>query len=130
MIIDFFSQKLLSLMLAMCVMAHASREQEDKMIKLEDIERDTLIHETVRSAPAEQKELTQPQTQHVQVSYSHQPQEVFVTPMPGRYAQQRGKNQNIFNSDHNLIRIRKQLLFRVTGGAENSALSSSKGSRS
>lgn len=99
-----FSQKLLTLMMAMCVMALASREQEDKMIKLEDIERDTLIHETIGSAPAEQKELidqphAQHQAQHVQVSYSHGPQEVFVTPMP-RYAPARGRSSfdNIFES--------------------------------
>lgn len=80
------------LITALCVLTHASREQEEKMINLEDIESDTLRHETVGSAPVEQqKEDNQPPTQHVQVSYSHEPQEVFVTPMPGhRYAHPRG----------------------------------------
>jgi bisphosphoglycerate-independent phosphoglycerate mutase (AlkP superfamily) len=46
---------------------------------LEDIERDTLIRENERD---ESKELAPQPTQHIQLSYSNNPQDVFVTPTP------------------------------------------------
>lgn len=69
------------LVLALCAL-HTSWAGDEKQIKLEDIERDTLIGETDRVEP-EQKELSQQQsTQHIQLSYSNDPQDIFVTPMP------------------------------------------------
>lgn len=58
-----------------------TRGEDDKQIKLEDIERDTLSREDDVNV---QKE-PQP-TQHIQLSYSNNPQDVFVTPTPSRYA--------------------------------------------
>lgn len=73
-------------MLAMCVMLHTSWAGDEKQIKLEDIERDTLRGETGQTEP-EQKELSQQQsTQHIQLSYSNDPQDVFVTPTPRHYS--------------------------------------------
>ncbi|KAG5680782.1 hypothetical protein PVAND_010268 [Polypedilum vanderplanki] len=63
--------------------------EDEKQIKLEDIEHDTLLHETGRSDDANaQKELAPQSTQHIQLSYGNNPQDVFVTPSPGhsRYA--------------------------------------------
>lgn len=72
-------------MMAMLVMARKSSADGDKQIKLEDIERDTLIGETERIDPV-QKEHAQPQsTQHIQLTYSNDPQDVYVTPSPGHY---------------------------------------------
>lgn len=62
-------------------MIHASWAGDEQQIKLEDIERDTLVGETEGSNP-EQKELTQQPTQHIQLSYSNDPQDIFVTPQP------------------------------------------------
>ena len=73
----------------MCFTAiHSSCAGDDeKQIKLEDIERDTLLHETGRSSDVNvPKELAPQPTQHIQLSYSNNPQDVFVTPTPGRYA--------------------------------------------
>lgn len=76
-------------MVAVCAMIHTSWAGDDKQIKLEDIEQDTLINETDRTEP-EQKELTQAPTQHIQLSYSQNPQDVFVTPQP-RYSSSHGQ---------------------------------------
>jgi hypothetical protein len=85
-------QKLSALMLAMCVMLHTSWAEDEKQIKLEDIERDTLRGETGQPEP-QQKELSQSQsTQHIQLSYSNDPQDVFVTPSPRHYS---SKGENI-----------------------------------
>lgn len=94
----------------MCALSHQAWAGEEKQIKLEDIEQDSLIEETERAdEPQHHKELQQPQpqvqvsqhsqhiqhtqhsqhpqqTQHIQLSYSNDPQDIFVTPMPGRYA--------------------------------------------
>lgn len=56
-----------------------ARAEDEKQIQLEDIERDTLIRETERE---ESKELAPEPTQHIQLSYSNTPQDVFVTPTP------------------------------------------------
>jgi hypothetical protein len=82
-------QKLKMVMMAMCVL-HMSWAEE-KQIKLEDIESDTLVHETQRSGP-EQKELSSQSTQHIQLSYSNEPQDIFVTPMPRGYS---SKGENV-----------------------------------
>lgn len=73
-------------------MAHMSWA-DDKQIKLDDIERDTLIEETERTAPQQHQQQeqhnqqhNQQPTQHIQLTYSNDPQDIFVTPMPGRYA--------------------------------------------
>ncbi|KAL7036143.1 hypothetical protein ACKWTF_008715 [Chironomus riparius] len=66
---------------------HSTSADDEKQIKLEDIERDTLLHETdQRSDVNVPKELAPQPTQHIQLSYSNNPQDVFVTPTPGRYA--------------------------------------------
>lgn len=57
-----------------------SSAEDEKQIKLEDIERDTLIRETERDDDV--KELAPQPTQHIQLSYSNNPQDVFVTPTP------------------------------------------------
>ncbi|CRK97195.1 CLUMA_CG010592, isoform A, partial [Clunio marinus] len=72
--------------LIFCVFMHATWAGDDKQIHLEDIERDTLISETDRSKPQDDKEQSQQSTQHIQLSYSKNPQDIFVTPMPGRHA--------------------------------------------
>lgn len=70
-------------MTVMCLL-HTSWAGGEKQIKLEDIERDTLRNEG--GPGTEQKDVTQPEsTQHIQLTYSNEPQDVFVTPMP-RYA--------------------------------------------
>lgn len=74
-------------MFAMCAVIHASWAGDEKQIKLEDIERESLIGETDQRGP-EQKELTQQSTQHIQLSYSNDPQDVFVTPQPRGYSHQ------------------------------------------
>ena len=53
--------------------------EDEKQIKLEDIERDTLIRETERQ---DSKELSPQPTQHIQLSYSSNPQDVFSTQTP------------------------------------------------
>ena len=63
------------------VMVHTTWADDEKQIKLEDIEHDTLIGETERVEP-DHKELHQEPTQHIQLSYSHRPQDIFVTPQP------------------------------------------------
>jgi hypothetical protein len=69
--------------------------EDDKQIKLEDIEQDTLLHETDRSSNGHsQKELAPESTQHIQLSYGNNPQDVYVTPQPGRYA---AKGNYFFN---------------------------------
>jgi len=70
--------------MSMCVAA------DDKQIQLEDIERDMLVDEKERTGDEDQqqlnKELSPQPTQHIQLSYSNDPQDVFVTPQPqGRY---------------------------------------------
>lgn len=71
----------------MCLTIALANASDEKQIKLEDIERDTLLHETERSSDAiGPKELAPQPTQHIQLSYSNNPQDVFVTPTPGRYA--------------------------------------------
>lgn len=60
-----------------------SKAEEGQQINLEDIERDTLIRETERDQDdGSQKELAPQPTQHIQLSYSNNPQDVFVTPTP------------------------------------------------
>lgn len=54
---------------------------DDKQIKLEDIEQDTLTNEERDDVETEQKELPQ-QTQHIELNYSNAPQDIFVTPQP------------------------------------------------
>lgn len=66
---------------------HTACADDGKQIKLEDIERDTLLRETERSSDVNvPKELAPQPTQHIQLTYSNNPQDVFVTPTPGRYA--------------------------------------------
>jgi hypothetical protein len=79
----------IAVMMLFCITAEciSARPDDEKQIKLEDIERDTLLHETDRSDDANvQKELAPEPTQHIQLSYSNDPQDVFVTPTPGRYS--------------------------------------------
>jgi hypothetical protein len=75
----------------LCVaVSHSVRGEDEKQIKLEDIERDSLLHETSGGDDANaHKELAPQPTQHIQLSYGGNPQDVFVTPTPGhssRYA--------------------------------------------
>lgn len=79
----------------MCAIIHASWAGDEKQIKLEDIERDSLIEETDGSEP-EQKELPQQPTQHIQLSYSNDPQDIFVTPQP-RYPSNGERSFPIYN---------------------------------
>ena len=67
----------------MLLCATISRAEENKQIHLEDIERDSLIRESERDEEDHsQKELAPQPTQHIQLSYSNTPQDVFVTPTP------------------------------------------------
>jgi hypothetical protein len=87
MIITFYAcflQKLFALTVAICALLHTTWAGEDKQIKLEDIEQDTLKNEE-GEVEQDQKELVQP-TQHIELNYSNEPQDVFVTPQP-RYNQ-------------------------------------------
>jgi hypothetical protein len=59
-----------------------ARAEEEKQIKLEDIERDSLLREAERDDLHTQKELAPQPTQHIQLSYSNNPQDVFVTVTP------------------------------------------------
>lgn len=66
----------------MFVLLHTTRAGDEKQIKLEDIEQDTLTNEEKEQEPEQElKELQQP-TQHIQLSYSNEPQDVYVTPQP------------------------------------------------
>lgn len=65
-----------------CVLMHASLA--DKPIQLEDIEHDNLLSEGERGGELS-KELISAPTQHIQLSYSNNPQEAFVTPSPDHY---------------------------------------------
>lgn len=67
-----------------CVLMHTSLA--DKPIQLEDIEHDNLLSEGERGSGLS-KELISSPTQHIQLSYSNDPQDVFVTPPSGGYAQ-------------------------------------------
>lgn len=68
----------------MFVLVHTSRAGDDKQIKLEDIEQDTLTNEEKAQEPEQElKEIQQQQpTHHIQLSYSNEPQDVYVTPQP------------------------------------------------
>jgi hypothetical protein len=69
----------------MCVLLHTSWAGEEKQIKLEDIEQDTLTNEEVAEPEQVQKEahqLTHQPTQQIQLTYSNEPQDVYVTPQP------------------------------------------------
>lgn len=69
----------------MLLCATISRAEENKQIHLEDIEHDTLIRERETERDEDdhsQKELAPQPTQHIQLSYSNTPQDVFVTPTP------------------------------------------------
>lgn len=77
---------------------HTSWAGDDQQIKLEDIEQDTLKNEEGGEIDHQiPKELLQP-TQHIELNYSNEPQDVFVTPQP-RY-NHKGKILRI-----NLIRV-------------------------
>ena len=67
-----------------CVLMHTSLA--DKPIQLEDIEHDNLLSEGERGGGLS-KELISTPTQHIQLSYSNDPQDVFATPSKERYAQ-------------------------------------------
>lgn len=67
-----------------CVLMHTSLA--DKPIQLEDIEHDNLLSEGERGGGLS-KELISAPTQHIQLSYSNDPQDVSLTPSPDRYAQ-------------------------------------------
>jgi hypothetical protein len=73
-------QKLLTLTVAIFALLHTSWAGDEKQIKLEDIEQDTLKNEE-GEVEQEPKELIQP-TQHIELNYSNEPQDVFVTPQP------------------------------------------------
>ncbi|XP_070500104.1 uncharacterized protein [Chironomus tepperi] len=79
-------RNLLLLVLVCLTAIHTTRGDDEKQIKLEDIERDTLLHEERGNDVNGPKELAPQPTQHIQLSYSNNPQDVFVTPTPGRYA--------------------------------------------
>lgn len=69
----------------MCVIVHTSWAVEEKQIKLEDIESDTLIGET--SGPRQQhKQVSHHPQQHFHMNYSEEPQNLFVTPQPRGYS--------------------------------------------
>lgn len=76
----FLLQKLFTLTVAICALLHTSWAGDEKQIKLEDIEQDTLKNEE-GEADRGHKELLQP-TQHIELNYSNEPQDVFVTPQP------------------------------------------------
>lgn len=79
---------LTTVMMLLCVTAiYSVRSDDEKQIKLSDIENDTLLHETERGGDDAnaQKELAPEPTQHIQLSYSNNPQDVFVTPSPRSY---------------------------------------------
>lgn len=88
MIVCIIFQRNLLLIALVCFTAiYSTSADDEKQIKLEDIERDTLLHESDRSSDVNgPKELAPQPTQHIQLSYSNNPQDVFVTPTPGRYA--------------------------------------------
>ena len=77
----YLLQKLFTLAVAICVLLHTSWAGDDQQIKLEDIEQDTLKNEEGGETDQIQKELLQP-TQHIELNYSNDPQDVFVTPQP------------------------------------------------
>lgn len=70
--------------MVLCVLMHTSLA--DKPIQLEDIEHDNLLSEGERGSGLSKELISEP-TQHIQLSYSNDPQDVFVTPSTGRYAQ-------------------------------------------
>lgn len=72
------------LAVTLCAIVRTSWAVEEKQIKLEDIESDTLIGETGSSGP-QQKEVSH-QQQHFHINYSEEPQNVFVTPQPRGYS--------------------------------------------
>lgn len=80
--------------MTICLVAQLSWADagSEKQIKLEDIERDTLIGESKKAS--EEKE-DNPQaaenTQHIQLTYSNSPQDVYVTPQPGKYQHIKGE---------------------------------------
>lgn len=82
----------------MLLCVNIARAEESKQIKLEDIERDTLIRETERVQDVTQKELSSQPTQQIQLSYSNNPQDVFVTPTPsgGAHFTVKGKKNYLF----------------------------------
>lgn len=65
----------------------------EQQIKLEDIERDTLIGESKKAAGDEKEDNTQTaeNSQHIQLTYSSNPQDVYVTPQPGKYNNHKGE---------------------------------------
>lgn len=80
----------------MLVCVATLKAEEGKQIKLEDIEHDTLIRETQRDQDDNlQKELAPQPTQHIQLSYSNTPQDVFVTPTPSGNAHYAVKGEYI-----------------------------------
>lgn len=77
-------QKLFVFLALICVTHFVACEEQQ--VKLEDIEHDTLIRETERNTDgSDSKELSSQQTQHIQLSYSNNPQDIFVTPTPSRF---------------------------------------------
>lgn len=81
------------LLLTICLVAQKSWADGEKQIKLEDIERDTLIGESKKSSDEEKEDNPQAaeNTQHIQLTYSNSPQDVYVTPQPGKYQHLKGE---------------------------------------
>lgn len=95
--VSWFQKLFTVLITTLCVMGR-SWAGDEKQIKLEDIESDTLVGETERTDEPQLKELTHQPSQHIQLSYSNDPQDVFVTPMPGRYAPKGETKLNFLSS--------------------------------
>lgn len=89
---EYFLQRLL-VIFAICLAMISSWTSAEQQIKLEDIERDTLIGESKKAASDEKEDSTQTaeNSQHIQLTYSGNPQDVYVTPQPGKYNNHKGE---------------------------------------
>lgn len=93
------------LLLTICLVAQISWADGEKQIKLEDIERDTLIGESKKaSEEKEDNPLAAENTQHIQLTYSNSPQDVYVTPQPGKYQHLKGKRDLFINLNTNFTK--------------------------
>lgn len=81
----------------MCVIVNTSWAVEEKQIKLEDIESDTLIGETGGIGP-QQKEVSHQPQQHFRINYAEDPQNIFVTPQPRGGYSSNGRMSNSLHS--------------------------------
>lgn len=81
--------------MTVCLLNCPSWANAEQQIKLEDIERDTLIGESKKSASEEKEDSTQTaeNSQHIQLTYSGgSGPDVYVTPQPGKYSNHKGED--------------------------------------